>query len=52
MKFPWRVIREALNAAARSVAVRIVVALLAGLGAVDLAEDVAAAAAPPASSSR
>lgn len=52
MKKVWRDVREALHAALASVAVRILVGLLAALGAVKAGEEVVAAVAPPAWSSR
>ena len=46
MKIIWRIAREALNAAARQLAVRILAGLLAGVGAVDVAGRVADALGP------
>lgn len=47
MKFAWRIVREAVNGALRQAAVRIIVALLAGFGAVQAGEEVAQALDPP-----
>lgn len=52
MKKLWRDLREALHVAAANVAVRILVGLLAALGAVKAGEEVSAAVAPPALSSK